>query len=179
MRSSSFKVKPLVMAVSAVLGVLSTYPSSAASIDVSTSLGGLSITSAQDYLSITNIGVVIGTDFGITNTSTIGTLSNAGVVTGNDGIYNSGSIGSMTNSSLISASDNIGVWSDAGNIDSLFNTGTIISHKDIYLEHNSFLGEFNNAGYIVGDEDAEFLFNKSNLFTFFVMAFSCLSGAVG
>lgn len=72
MRSSSFKVKPLVVAVSAVLGVLSTYPSSAASIDVSTNISGLIITTAQDYLSITNTGTITGTDFGVTNTSTIG-----------------------------------------------------------------------------------------------------------
>ncbi|MCW2486203.1 autotransporter domain-containing protein [Candidatus Symbiopectobacterium sp. NZEC127] len=163
MRSSSFKVKPLVVAVSAVLGVLSTYPSSAASIDVSTSQGGLSITTAQDYLSITNTGTLTGTDFGITNTSTIGSLSNAGVITGNDGIYNTGSIGPITNSGLISASDNIGLWSDAGNIDSLFNTGTITGHKGVYLENNSFMGEFKNTGYIEGDEDTAVLVNASNL----------------
>ncbi|MGX8941883.1 hypothetical protein ACWWJF_17945 [Symbiopectobacterium sp. Eva_TO] len=62
----------MVVAVSAVLGVLSTYPSSAASIDVSTNISGLIITTAQDYLSITNTGTITGTDFGVTNTSTIG-----------------------------------------------------------------------------------------------------------
>lgn len=166
MRSSSFKVKPLVVAVSAVLGVLSTYPSSAASIDVSINISGLSITTAQDYLSITNTGTITGTDFGVTNTSTIGTLSNAGVITGSDGIYNTGSIGPLTNSGLISASDNSGLWSDAGNIDSLFNTGTISGHKGVYLENNSFLGEFNNSGYIEGDEDTAVLINASNLCSF-------------
>lgn len=166
MRSSSFKVKPLVVAVSAILGVISTYPSSAASIDVSTSSSGLSITTAQDYVSITNTGTLTGTDFGITNSSTIGTLSNAGIVTGNDGIFNTGSIGGMTNSGLISANDNSGVWSDAGNIDSLFNTGTITGHKGVYLENGSFLGDFNNSGYINSDDDAAFLVNASSLCSF-------------
>ncbi len=166
MRSSSFKVKPLVVAVSTLLGVLSTYPSSAASIDVSTNISGLSITTAQDYLSITNTGTITGTDFGVTNTSTIGTLSNAGVIKGSDGFYNSGSISPLTNSGLISASDNSGIWSDAGNIDSLFNTGTILGHKGVYLENNSFMGEFNNSGHIEGDEDTAVLINASNLCSF-------------
>ncbi|MGL9750526.1 MAG: hypothetical protein ACR5LC_02645 [Symbiopectobacterium sp.] len=131
------------MAVSAVLGVFSTYPSSAASIDVSTNISGLSITTAQDYLSITTSGTITGSDFGVTNTSIIGTLSNSGVITGSDGIYNTGSIGPLINASLISASDNSVLWSDASNIDSLFNTGTISGHKGVYLENNS----FSPAGY--------------------------------
>ncbi|MGL9734184.1 MAG: hypothetical protein ACR5LD_07665 [Symbiopectobacterium sp.] len=87
MRFSLFKAKPLVVAVSKCRTRCSFYLPiiPAASIDVSTNISGLNITAAQDYLRITTTGTITGSDFGVINISIIGTLSNAGIITGSDG----------------------------------------------------------------------------------------------
>lgn len=177
--SSSFKIKPLAVAVSALLSVMSSYQaqSTPTSIVVSTSTSDLTFTTI-DYpdlglLEINSTGTINGSVYGINtsttigtlnnfstiasseesiyNTGTIGTLTNMGTITGvDDSIHNQGSIGTLTNAGVINSSEDAGIWNDGGVIDYLNNTGTISGDAGVVYEYGSSGGTLTNSGLISG-----------------------------
>ncbi|MFK8257288.1 autotransporter domain-containing protein [Erwinia sp. AnSW2-5] len=97
-------------------------------------------------------GVLIG-NLTPTGTITVGTLSNAGSISGTTnvgvGTSSNGSIGRLTNSGVISGAQ--GGIGNAGNMGSLVNSGTITSSGyAIYTASNGTLGPVENSGLISG-----------------------------
>lgn len=156
MTSSSFKVKPLAVAVSAFIGLLSSYSSLAASnnILVSTSTTGLTLTtinySLLDTVEITSTGVLSGGYYGLNNSTTIGTLTNAGTISGPEGLFSTGTIGSIINSGLIRATSDAAVWGSgsSSSVGSLYNSGTITGAVGVVFQDEAHLGTLTNTGTI-------------------------------
>lgn len=177
--SSSFKIKPLAMTVSALLSIMSSYQaqSTPTTIVVSTSSSDLTFTTIDypeiDLLEVNNAGTINGSVYGINtsttigtlsnlstiasseysifNTGTIGTLSNMGTITAvEDSIHNQGTIGTLTNAGVISSDGEAGVWNDGGSIDYLSNTGTISGDAGVVYESIASGGTLSNSGLITG-----------------------------
>ena len=159
MASASFKVKPLVLAVSSIISML---PAAQAgqldTITVSTTqVGGLHL-SSDDFASlslvtITNTGVLNGVSgnggIGLENFVTIGSVVNEGTVTGTHGIFNYSSINQLTNAGTISgpalAINNI------GSIGTLKNTGLISGGVYAINSQGAITNGIENSGVIQGN----------------------------
>lgn len=154
MASSSFKMKPLAVAVSAFVGLLSSYQVVATSNDivVSTSTTGLAVTSSLNSVEVTNTGVLSGSYYGINNSSTIGTITNAGTISGVEGIFSTGTIGSIINNGLIQATSDAAIWGSgsASTIDVIDNSGTISGPVAVVIQSGAHLGTLTNSGTITG-----------------------------
>ncbi|UMO88071.1 autotransporter domain-containing protein [Pectobacterium sp. PL64] len=159
MTFSSFKVKPLAVAVSAFVGLLSTYQAVAASNDilVSTSTPGLILTTSNypslDSVEITSTGVLSGGYYGLNNSTTIGTLTNAGTISGPEGIFSTKTIGSIINSGLIQATSDAAIWGSgsASTVNSIYNSGTITGAVGVVFQDGAHLGTLTNTGTINAD----------------------------
>lgn len=158
MASSSFKMTPVAVAVGAFVGVLSVYPALAASnnILVSTSTTGLTLTTANygslDSVEVTSTGALSGSFYGIDNSTTIGTLINAGTISGSEGLYSSGTIGSIVNSGLIESTWDAALWANGttSTIGSINNSGTINGLVAVVVQSGAHLGTLINSGTISG-----------------------------
>ncbi len=143
-------IKPSVLAVSAILGVLFSSRAMAISTIVSGSIASLNNATSYDLISITNTGTILGTNYGINNQGDIGTLTNNGTITASFyGIYSYlGSIGTLTNYGSISGSDT-GVYNDSfSTITSLTNYGTISGGEEAIYNYGSTIGTLVNSGLI-------------------------------
>jgi hypothetical protein len=111
--------------------------------------GNPGISNATVTNTISSQGTIAGAGQGITNTGTIGTLSNLSpgtiITTGTDGIYSQGSINSLINSGLIAASGGIAIYNqfDGGSISTLTNSGTLTG--DTGLSNQGNIGTATNA----------------------------------
>ncbi len=96
---------------------------------------------------INSTGVIGGNRYGIyNNNGTIGTLENAGLITGGStGVLNSGMIGTLTNSGTISGNSRA-IYND-GTIDALTNAGAIIGYYSGIDNYGS-IGALTNSGTI-------------------------------
>lgn len=145
-----FKLKPSVMAVSAIIGVLSSNHVVAQSTIVSGSISGFSNYSSYDLVSITNTGNISGNAYGINNQGSISTLTNNGTISatyyGLYGYY--GSIGTLTNFASLSGGE-IGIYNDSGNtITSLTNSGTLSGGETAVYNNSGNIGTLTNSGII-------------------------------
>jgi outer membrane autotransporter protein len=118
---------------------------------VSTPQGPIDNTAAQD-ITIDDGGSVTGTSIAINNTGNIGSLTNSGIISGtNSGIsnINSGTIDTLTNNSTISGATGI---SNTGNISTLTNTGLINGdvHYGISNNNSGIINALTNSGTIGG-----------------------------
>lgn len=143
-------------ALGALLGS-SALSQAADDIVVSTTTSGLTLTpvnhSSLDSLTITSTGVLNGSGSnGISNSTTIGTIVNAGSVSGYEGLFSTGTIGSIVNTGLIHANPDAGVWADGAtsSIGSIDNSGTIDGTVGMVIQHGAHLGVLNNSGTISG-----------------------------
>lgn len=155
MASASFKVKPLVLAVSSIISMLPAaqavpVPTSIVISDTNTT--GLSLNSATydslSSVSITDTGAIeTSAYYGIVNNTTIGILSNAGTISAYHGIFNTSSIGDIVNSGDIKAVD-VAIWGVGGEIGNISNTGKISGGVGVAVQSGSTLGLLNNEGTI-------------------------------
>ena len=87
----------------------------------------------------------------MSNAGTIAALNNqaGGVISGTEiGVYNTGSIGTITNTGLMTG---MGVGlRNSGTIDSIFNTGTISDKLDAGLANNGTITSLVSEGVISG-----------------------------
>ncbi|MBA0195845.1 autotransporter domain-containing protein [Pectobacterium brasiliense] len=158
MTFSSFKVKPLALAVGTVVGLMASYPALSASNDivVSTSTTGLTLTtgshSSLDSVEITSTGALSGSFYGINNSTTIGSIINAGTISGSEGLFSTGTIGSIINSGLIESSWDAALWASGttSTIDSIDNSGTINGAVAVVVQSGAHLGTLTNSGTISG-----------------------------
>ncbi|MFS2221232.1 autotransporter domain-containing protein [Pantoea sp. B65] len=152
MTSVPFKVKPLVLAISSLIALLpqaEAVPSTTIVISENTT-STLAVTTPMDSVSVTDSGSIVATSGnGISNSSTIGTLSNAGTISGREGIFSTGSIDSIINSGTITSTDGV-IWASGGTVGSITNSGNITGPYAVVIQSGATLNSFDNTGTISG-----------------------------
>ncbi|WP_044559402.1 S-layer family protein [Azospirillum sp. B4] len=96
-------------------------------------------------------GSAIGASVGLRNTGTIGSLSNTGVINGdNTGLYNAGKLATLANSGVI-VGGNFGLRNNTGgaSIGTLANSGTIGSRAGAVVINSGTIGLLDNQGSLV------------------------------
>lgn len=172
-------LKPSVLAVSAVLGVLMSSRALAASTIVSGSITNISNSGHIDTLSITPSSTISGGAYGIYNSGSIGlvdisqgatvsgtyyavynnggtisTLTNSGYMTGvYDAIVNDGVIDVLTNTGIISNTPNA-IYNYDATINTLTNNSIISASAFGIFNYYASIGNIVNTGFISGDDYA-------------------------
>jgi uncharacterized protein with beta-barrel porin domain len=101
---------------------------------------------------LTNSGTISGGGYGINNTGIITTLTNNGTTSGDGlaGIYSSGTITALINSGSRRISGKYGIFTSAGAITTLTNTGTIFGIVS-GIWHQGTIDTLSNSGTISGN----------------------------
>ena len=169
MTSASFKVKPLVLAVSSIISMLPAahavpVPTSIVISDLQTValnlLSGTYSTLSSVEITATGTQSVPGSN-AISNMTTIGTFSNAGQLTGYIGLRSDASIGSVVNSGTITAMHS-GFMFAYGTTGSVVNTGLITGDTNgIYNVAGASISNVYNSGTLAGKTNAIYNLNAS------------------
>lgn len=169
MTSASFKVKPLVLAVSTIISMLpaaqaTPVPTSIVISDLQTValnlLSGTYSTLSSVEITATGTQSVPGSN-AISNMTTIGTFSNAGQLTGYIGLRSDASIGSVVNSGTITAMHS-GFMFAYGTTGSVENTGLINGDTNgIYNVAGANIDKIYNSGTIASKTNAIYNLNAS------------------
>ncbi|PLZ00833.1 autotransporter outer membrane beta-barrel domain-containing protein [Burkholderia sp. WAC0059] len=113
---------------------------------------GLYNVGAISALTNNRVGAISGSQTGLVNSGTIGTLINNGTIHGGgSGLVNAGTIGTLTNAGTISSSSDRGLQNQ-GVIGTLTNTGTIYSGGWPGLTNYDEIDALTNSGLIYGNE---------------------------
>ncbi|WP_448662040.1 hypothetical protein ACG3SL_15330 [Sphingomonas sp. CJ20] len=113
---------------------------------------------------LSNTGVLDGSQYGVSNTGTIGVLDNSGSIGGVVALYNTGAIGTILNSGSIVDSPEVlsAGLNNSGTIGAIVNQGTI-SGESRGLYNTGAIASVANSGTIAG---ALALFNGGSIGTF-------------
>ncbi|CAN0620612.1 Outer membrane autotransporter barrel domain protein [Burkholderia multivorans] len=143
------RAKALSLAVAASLAAVAPLTAKAQTIST-TQTGPVNATSNTD-ITISGSGSVSGGRYGISVGSGIsfGNLTNNGTISGtNTGVYNSGTIGTLNNNALILGGGSTAIGVHTGTIGTLINSGTI-TNGDIWIESGT-ITSLINSGLIKG-----------------------------
>lgn len=156
MKNPPVNLKPSVLAVSAIMGLLVSHHAMATgSTVISSSTGNITIASGTSLdVSITSSGTISGNSIGIYDLGTITTLTNSGTIAGNAyGVYNSGgTLGTLTNLNSISGGS-YGIYNSNGTISTISNSSTISANAYGINNSGGTIGAIVNSSIIRGSSN--------------------------
>ncbi|WP_321785239.1 autotransporter domain-containing protein [Paraburkholderia sp. J94] len=140
-------------AVSPAVGT--TYTSGDQTIDSATTVSGTATGVETDGSigTLTNNGTITGGTNAIYNLSgsSIASIINAGLLSGNYGVYSEGTIGVIDNQSTITANNNSGIYNVLGSITSIVNeSGALIQAHNTGIRNTGTIDTITNDGTIIG-----------------------------